>query len=327
MEYSKGSTIIFNPDLALSLPRQRRHARLRSMRPVFFLLAFFSVLCVFTFGCTRKTPAFPERDEQEFSRYWYNGQAEISSFKVSQFRYGSNHDGQSVLVFVTEDFSRRKHVKLERPETASSEAVKVMKMNASEEYITGLYKYNMMNSVFTPVDLKTDPHSLKVTSGIQEWCGQSFIQADWKNNRYDIRQMSYFEEDGDQDISLAMGWLEDELWTKIRIDPNALPVGDTKMIPGFTYLRLSHVKQKIYKATTSLTRSPDHFTYEVHYPELHRTLAIQFEADFPNKILGWKEINGTNEITTGQILTTIRSDYWNHNQPADTLLRSDLKLR
>lgn len=297
------------------------------MRPVHLLLAFLPVIGILTAGCTHKTAAFPERDEQQFSGYWYNGQAEISSYKVSQFRYGANHDGQTVLVFVTEDFSRRKHVKLERPETATSEAVKVMKLNASGEFVTGMYKYTMMNSVFTPVDLKTDPHSLKVTSGIQEWCGQSFIQADWKNNRYDIRQMSYFENDGDQNISLAMGWLEDELWTKIRIDPNTLPVGEIKMLPGFTYLRLSHAKQKIYKATTTLTRNLNLFTYEIYYPELHRTLAIQFEADFPYKITGWKETNGTNEVTTGQILTTIRSDYWTHNQPADTLLRSDLQLR
>lgn len=297
------------------------------MRPALIVLTFCPVIVMLMIGCKPKTAAFPERNEQEFSQYWYNGQAEISSYTVSQSRYSANHEGQSIFVFVTEDFSRRKHVKLERPETASSEAVKVMKLNATEEFITGLYKYNVMNSVFTPIDLDSDPHSLKVTSGIQEWCGQSFIQAEWKSNRYDIRQMSYFENDGDADLSLAMGWLEDELWTKIRIDPNALPLGEVKMIPGFTYLRLSHVEKKVYKATTTLTPNGNRFVYRIEYPALHRSLDIAFEAAFPHRILGWKEMIGTNEMTTGQILNTIRSDYWKHNQPADTTLRGDLKLK
>ncbi len=42
-------------------------------------------------------------DSQDFNDYWYDGKAEITSYKLEQARYGELHEGYVVLVFVTED--------------------------------------------------------------------------------------------------------------------------------------------------------------------------------------------------------------------------------
>ncbi|MGB2691994.1 MAG: septum formation inhibitor Maf, partial [Thermodesulfobacteriota bacterium] len=44
-------------------------------------------------------------DSEEFKAYWYDGKAEITSYKLEQARYGELHEGYAVMVFVTEDFS------------------------------------------------------------------------------------------------------------------------------------------------------------------------------------------------------------------------------
>ena len=43
-----------------------------------------------------------------FGDYWYQGEAEITSYELEQARYGSMHDGEAVLIFVTERFLENK---------------------------------------------------------------------------------------------------------------------------------------------------------------------------------------------------------------------------
>ncbi len=292
----------------------------------FFKLVFVAGLLVSLVSCKRHVSPIPEIDARAFGDYWYSGKAEISSYALSQSRYGTLHDGNTVMVFVAEDFSKSKHVKLDEPAKHQSDAVKVLKLNTSKKFITGIYDYSMMSSVFMPIDHAQHPHSLKLTSSIQEWCGQTFMQANWKGNRYEIQQMSYFESEGDSKINLSNGLLEDELWTLIRIAPNTLPIGEVKMIASSFYLRLSHKENKVYDALTSLDTIGLDYLYTIHYPELKRTLEIEFEKSFPYRIMGWKESYGENEVTTGKILNTIMSAYWEHQRPEDEVMRDDLDL-
>ena len=69
-------------------------------------------------ACTGKAqPEFSAESppSQEFSDYWYAGKAELTSYHLTQSRYGGLHDGDAVLIFVTEDFSKDKQVKLDDP--------------------------------------------------------------------------------------------------------------------------------------------------------------------------------------------------------------------
>ena len=42
---------------------------------------------------------------EQFQDYWYNHGAEISRYSLQQMRYGEIHEGDAVLVFVTEKIS------------------------------------------------------------------------------------------------------------------------------------------------------------------------------------------------------------------------------
>lgn len=46
----------------------------------------------------------PEPLSQEFKSYWYSNEAEITSYKLEQARYGEMRDGTAVLIYVTEPF-------------------------------------------------------------------------------------------------------------------------------------------------------------------------------------------------------------------------------
>ena len=271
----------------------------------------------------------------EFNDYWYKGEAEITSYHLEQARYGEIHQGQAVLVFVTEPFSKSQQVKLDYPTQNKSDEVPVFKLNTTKKFNTGIYPYSMMSSVFAPVDLAQYPHPLKLTVSSQEWCGQTFLQLNNQAQTYEVDSRSYFEREGDQQLSLAKTWLEDELWTRMRMNPNALPVGNLSVIPSAFYTRLRHTEFGPMEAIATLTEdttNPQLKTYTLKYPGQSRTLSIHFESTFPYAIQGWEETYPSG-FGSPQMLTTkatainrIMNDYWAHNRNVDLPLRRELGL-
>lgn len=274
---------------------------------------------------------------KDFNGYWYAGEAEITSYELSQARYGEIHKGEAVMVFVTEPFSKSKQVKLDNWRDQSEDNVSVMKLNLTKKFLTGIYPYSMMMSTFTPVSTDQYPNAFKVTTSSQEWCGHTFMQLNLRENDYRLRGFSYFESEGDVDVSIPNVMLEDELWTRIRLNPESLPMGKVELLPSTFYLRLRHQEAKPQKATASILEvhtseffRDSHKIYTIEYE--NRKLAIYFESTFPHTILGWEEtyLSGFGKpeklTTTAKRINIIKSAYWGKNSNADRVIRKELGL-
>ena len=55
---------------------------------------------------SNNSPQLGTYTREQFQDYWYNHGAEISRYSLKQMRYGEIHDGDAVLVFVTEKMKR-----------------------------------------------------------------------------------------------------------------------------------------------------------------------------------------------------------------------------
>ena len=274
-------------------------------------------------------------NSKEFKEYWYAGKAELNRYELEQARYGEIHKGEAVLIFVTEDFDTDKQVKHERGQRKN--VASVLKLNATRKFFTGLYPYSMMSSIFTPVD---NSATLKVTTSSQEWCGHTFSQFNLKRNRYDVQLRSYFQSEGDQDQSITKTMLEDEIWTKLRLDPNSLPTGEIEVIPGSFFSRLSHKDVAAAKAIASISSvanaalsSKPLKKYLLEYKDFERTLEIVFEDQFPFAIVAWEEKQRSGFGPSAKTLTTkatrthtMKNDYWSKHDVADGDLRKQLGL-
>ena len=271
----------------------------------------------------------PVSAPKDFVRYWYAGEAEVNSYNLKQSRYGNTHSGDAVVVFVTEDFSKSKQVKLDNPKQTARDAVSVLKLNFLKKFNTGIYDYSVMQSVFTPVDLKAYPNTLKATFSSQDWCGHVFSQMNLeKDGSYRLTDFSYFEKEGDTDRKLENAILEEELWTRIRINPESIPTGEVKLIPSQGFSRMIHRPLKATAARIEVAKKTEAASeLRIDYLHIDRTLTIAFESDFPYKILGWEEINGNQPPTTAVLKQTIRSAYWSQHDNQHAFLRDSLKLR
>jgi hypothetical protein len=265
-----------------------------------------------------------------FKDYWYQNKAELTRFSLQQSRYGEIRKGEAVLIFVTEPFLKGKQVKYEHGDRSG--AVSVLKLNFTRRFFTGIYPYTLITSTFSPVDFRKDP-TLKVTSSTQEWCGVTYTQLNRQNDEYHALLHSYFQDEGDQDIRVRPEWLEDEIWTRIRIAPETLPDGNVQMLPGLQALRFMHQPIKPQKATASLNSSGKNNVYTIDYPDLKRRVVIEFEKQFPFAITQWEETApggfslDSPPLTTKAVKTnTLMLDYWDHHGEKDSFYRQKLGL-
>jgi hypothetical protein len=266
--------------------------------------------------------------ETQFASYWYKGTAEVNVFDLQQSRYGELRQGKAVMIFVTEDFSKSKQVKLDAPEDRPSDAQKVLKLNMTREFVTGVYPYHTMLSVFTPI--YEESPAPKLMASVTEWCGQSFTQLNYKNGKYTAKQFSYFESEGDLE-SKVDGKTEEELFTLLRLNPNLVPIGNVTLIPSLIFQRFAHIPLKGEQATVSRKAlGSDQAELTVVYGEIGRKITIRYQQLFPYEITGftetWTKANGQQEVTTATRIHLRQLPYWKQNEKVYESLRKELGL-
>jgi hypothetical protein len=268
--------------------------------------------------------AAPAPPTAEALNYWYQGKAEISTYKVVQDRYGEPRDAVQINVFVTEDFSKAKQVKLDDAAAAGADRVPVLKLNSIRRFETGIYDYSIMQSTFSPMDGSA---TLKSTCTVQDWCGQVFSQTNLVENGYRARGFSYFESEGDSEVKLPKVLLEDELWIKIRLNPATIPLGIQQVIPSAVYSRIRHKAYTAVPAEISIEKGEKESQLDLRYEGTPRSLSIRFENAYPHKILGWEELDNARNSSKGTLDKCRMQAYWSENKNEFSGLRDSLGLQ
>jgi hypothetical protein len=290
------------------------------------------ILVVATTSCTSgagDAPTLVAPDAETFAGYWYQGLAELTRYDLKQSRYGEIHDGDAVLIFVTEDFLPDRQVKYESG-TPAVDPRSVLKLNFARTFSTGIYSYSTMTSTFTPVD--GDRRTLKVSTSVQEWCGHVYEQLNLRKDGYHEVLHSYFQDEADREARIGPAMPEDEIWTRIRIDPTSLPTGEVAVIPGLQDARMTHRPSRVERATADLSAEQEGSiaVYRLEYRDFPRALVIRFETAFPFTVLSWEERHGASGeerlVTRATRTHSIMTDYWNKNSAGDGDYRRKLGL-
>lgn len=274
----------------------------------------------------------------EFNKYWMNGKAEVSRYALTQARYGNLNKGDMILIMVTEPFKTGKQVKSELNPGVRDETI--LKAQTMRKFITGIYDYTMTTTSFKP--LADDQKSLKINGSSVEWCGQTFFQLNRIEDEYKVQSRSYFESESDDEFRIAGAISEDEIWQRIRLNPDALPKGNVSFMPSLTSARLRHRKLKAESAvatrkvyTGNMVKGHDLTSYVLIYaagdPD-ERNVEFIFESKFPHRIVAMTEeymdgFKNPKRLKTTAILSKqIMLDYWRTHDPEHEVLRKELGL-
>ena len=213
-----------------------------------FLASWATTACATGAG---GAPGLTAPDPEMFAGYWHQGLAEVTRYELKQSRYGETHDGDAVLIFVTEDFLPDRQVKYESG-TPSVDPRSVLKLNFTRKFTTGIYPYSTMTSTFTPLD--DDRSTLKVSSSVQEWCGHVFQQLNLREDGYHEVLHSYFQDEADREAKLGRG---DAGRRDLDTHPHRsrLASGREKLqlIPGLQDARMTHRPAGVERAVAGLS--------------------------------------------------------------------------
>lgn len=261
----------------------------------------------------------------QFDSWWHDGKAEMDGYRLVVSRYGENRTGTAVMIFVTEPFSKSKHVKVNDHRANPSDTFDALKLNLVRDFQTGIYDYNTMVSVFVRSE-NLEPAKITFTSA--EWCGHVYGELIF--GAKDIRgsYASYFEgESGPVTLSRPNGGItEDELFIAIRgLRSDFLAAGAARTVPylpGSFYSRLSHDKMEWTQATISRAKASQTVTvpagqfstivYDVRVAD-GRKGAFHIEAEYPHRIIKWS----LPPDVSGELTGSKRLEYWKLNSEGD----------
>lgn len=266
-----------------------------------------------------------------FWDHWGDGRAELSSYRVTLSRYGEHREGELVLIYVTEPHDRRTWIKDDDAE--SPHRVEVLKLNASWKFLTGIYPYSVMTSVFSPVDDWGGERfrPVKIALSVQEWCG-NYVHQLWTGPGA-LRELrvSYFAGQGErlETRGVPPGTLyEDGLLTQLRELDGAFAGGgdwEGRIVPSLWNVRRGLAPAEPVPATITRRDSvaPDDrriTRFTLRYGDYSRTYDV--EAAEPRRILGWTTTAGD----TVELAETRRLPYWRLNDRDGVRYRSELGL-
>jgi hypothetical protein len=190
------------------------------------------------------------------------------------------------------------------------------------------------------VDRFLEPRKVSFTS--QEWCGSVFHQVIPKPAGLVSEIHSYFEAEGDAQVTLpytkggaAAVYYQDEMPILVReLDGEFLKPGESRtldLLPGLWERRKRHVPLALTRATLTKKSEKEKVATGLGEKEAVTWLlehdnvvtAYRVEAAMPHRLLEWDDNLGEK----GNLIASIRSTYWEHNHNVDAPLRRQLKLQ
>lgn len=294
---------------------------------------------------TAANPASPPSatagPDAAFWAVWGDGNAEVSSYDLIQPRYGELHPGGAVLIFVTEDFSWSERVKADPSAHPAPDIRKVIKLNATRDFQTGIYPYHVLTSTFLRLDAGDRMAALtpiKVSFSAQEWCGMVFDELTMGTGALNVVSHTYFDSDtrAALDLSIPAGTVYgDSIPVLIRglYGPWLAP-GQARTVPWLpTQMdqRFSHTAPAIGAAEVRRGSAPEpHITPAGTYTVDQYTVAVAgaetttwfVESAPPSRIIGWSSTTGEQAALRG----SDRLPYWQLNNRADADARARVGL-
>lgn len=230
-------------------------------------------------------------------------------------------------MYVTEPISRRTLIKDD--DAQGADRMDVLKLNISEKFLTGVYPYSVLTSVFCPSDQydRARFSPAKITLSAQEWCGHVFLGA-WPDERsFALRGMSYFASEGDVEerVPCAQGTLyEDALLVQLReLDGPFAGGGDWEgtLVPSLWRNRRAHRPLRPEPASirrSNLDEDTTRFTLEAG--AFRRTFDVEKRGD--KRVIAWQSSDGGR----ARLLRSTRMPYWALHDPGDERHRAEFGL-
>ncbi len=224
-------------------------------------------------------PAVNQETNVIFQKYWNMQGLETTKFILKQ---DSLIVGEATLSYSLKALSK------DQP----NGTIHCLSFNFTQKISQGNYNYSDNSTVLIPLNALLYAHAIMVVSSTQSDNGTDFLSFQPEPKSFLFVGRNSVEPEKEIHKITEKGNLEDEIWAKIRINPDALPQGEIEMIPNLGYWNKVHKSPSAQEVKAELkdVEGPKKLKiYSLDYPELKRKLDIIFEANFPYQIVEFSE--------------------------------------
>ena len=214
-----------------------------------------------------------------FQKYWKMQDVETTTFILKQ---DSLIIGNATLSYRLKDFGK------DQP----NGIIHSLSLNFTQKISQKNYNYSDNLTVLIPLNSLLYPHAMSIVSSSQSNDGTDYLSFQPEPKSYLFVGRNSIEPEKEIHKSTEKGNLEDEVWAKIRMKPDALPQGEIEMIPSLGYWNKIHKSpsaQEVKAGLKGLEGNPKFKIYSLDYPELKRKLEIIFETNFPYQVVEFRE--------------------------------------
>jgi len=180
-----------------------------------------------------------QETNKTFTDYWKKGKIEITKYELKE---DSILVGEGSLTFSIDYVEG----------VNKTDSIQVLHSDFTGKIHKENYDYSAMTSTYSPLNQTLRPHATKVINSVQELAINSFLELSQIPKFYEIESDNTFKEKTKKHFILEKRNLEDELWAKIRMNPDDLPTGDIEIIPSFAYWQSVRKSPNVYEAKAVL---------------------------------------------------------------------------
>ncbi|MCB9475429.1 MAG: hypothetical protein H6685_01055 [Deltaproteobacteria bacterium] len=285
--------------------------------------------------------ASAQEKDPGFWTYWGDGNAELTGYQLTYPRYGQLRHGTAVSIFVTEDFSTSRRVKVEKGQVPDTDILPVLKQNLVKDFQTGIYDYNLMTQSFAAtqaVDSRPAGALVKSVFSAQEWCGNVYHETIYGASQMERQYRSYFSGETKPPYRSeypADAVIEEQVPTLVReLFGRRLAAGESMTVPylpsaerarlshkemAWTTAKITHVKGRKRVKTPAGLYISEQWTIE---PKGWPTMNYFLDYQYPRTIVKWEGEDGEVALMTG----TARLPYWKMHDEGDEKMLEKIGL-
>ena len=273
-----------------------------------------AIACLLLYGCGTEPPAQVSAPsfrapvfDAAFRQQWDDGASETSSYETVRLRGGALRKGIATAIVRRANYSEDERVPIENVKPGASDLFPAIQMSWIERYSKGMDNCEEMTTsalALSSVNGRIAGEETKVDYSLQSWDGQLFHQLLFDATGVRSHQYSYFESEGDEQITLPYpndGISGDALWFWARhMAAPVLKAGEQRrvfLLPSLRDARSQHRALSWKRAT--LTHAGDGRVVSGKQAEmflLHTedgfTESFEVEQGSPFRVLHWESSLG-----------------------------------
>ncbi len=251
----------------------------------------FGLLLVASSSCTSQEENLEMNTEEnpttmDQSDYWVNKATEVSTYTLSQSRYGQKREGYAVLTTSVDRLDSRTGLATEKD---NEWGVEVLKTSLVKQHTTGVMDNTISSSCYTPLDNGASSFANKLVSSVHNWQSTWLTQFNLKGNRFSVQTFGHEKPLGDKSYELPAVFLLDEVFAIIRINPQLLPTGKFQAVPFLEQCYFNQLDADLEPFESLLNELPDEGVTEYILKSGKYIFKVVFQTEFPHQIESWTE--------------------------------------